>query len=199
MADNDFINESVGHVYAQAVVNLAIQQNVLAEVTQDVQSLRELFQTNQPFAQFLNAVTIADDQKIASLKKMFEGRLHPLTLQTLNSMARRERLIFMPGFLMAFDAILEKLAGRIDVQLVSAQPMDAAAIERIRAAVARSLSQEPVLKVSVDPKLVGGIRLRVGDTLFDGSVETQLENLERQMRQHGAARLHERFASVVSA
>ena len=73
MAENDFEIESIGEVYAQALVNLAQKNNVLAEVTEDIRSLRELVEMDKTFAAFLAAVTIPEDQKIKSLKKVLEG------------------------------------------------------------------------------------------------------------------------------
>lgn len=196
MADNDFETTAIGQVYAQALVNMAQQQGVLAEVTDDVRSLHELRTADERFALFLDAPSIPDDDKIASLKKILEGRVEPLTLQTLNALARRERLIFLPGFFRAFEAILERLAGRVEVQLTTGQPLAAERVERITAAVAKTLGKQPVLKVTVDPALIGGIRLRVDDTLIDGSVETQLAKINSQLRQHGVAELQKKVSQI---
>ncbi|MEI8196888.1 MAG: ATP synthase F1 subunit delta [Phycisphaerae bacterium] len=198
MADDskNLETSAIGQVYAQALVNMAQQQDVLTQITDDVRSLQELRSADQRFALFLDAVNIPDDDKIASLKKIFEGQVHPLTLQTLNALARRERLIFLPGFFRAFEAILDRLAGKVEVQLTTAQPMAPERVERITAAIAASLGKQPVLKVTVDPTLIGGLRLRIGDTLIDGSVETQLEKLNTQLRHHGVAELQKKVAQI---
>lgn len=196
MADNEFEVESVGQVYAQALINLAQQQNVLGEVTEDIHSLKALRESDEAFARFLGAVTIPEDEKIQTLAKIFTGRVHPLTLQTLNAMARRERLVFLPGLFLAFDDILARLAGRVDAELTSAQPLAEATLNRIREAVSRSTGKTPEITVKVDPALIGGMRLRIGDTLIDGSVETQLEKLQEQLRNAGA--VQQRLGSVTA-
>ncbi len=188
----------MGQVYAQALVNLAVAQNALAEITEDVRGLAELMKRDAEFAAFAAAATIGDDEKIRSLTKIFEGRVHRLVLETLKAMARRERLIFLPGLFLAFEDILRRLRGEEDVEVVSAQALPAEAVERIRAGVAKALGKEPTLVTRVDGSLIGGIVLRVGDTQIDGSVETQLQRMQERLQREGAAHLHGKAGAMVS-
>jgi len=197
MADNDFEIESLGRVYAQALVNLAVRDNVLAEVTEDVRGLAELMKQNAPFVAFVGAATIDDGEKVRSLGKIFEGRVHRLVLETLKAMAHRQRLIFMPGVFVAFEHILRQLRGEIDVELVSASALSPDVVERIRAGVAKAIGKEPTLITRVDPSLIGGIVLRIGDTQIDGSVETQLDRMKEMLKREGTGHLQGKTAAIV--
>jgi len=198
MAESDYQNESMGYVYAQALCNAARQQNVLDAVTEDVRGLTAVLDANPNFAQFAEAATISDEEKMAAIGKIFTGRAHPLVVAVLQSMARRERLVFIRGFVAAFETILSKLANRVDVELTSAQELAPEVMARVRDAVGKSLGKTPDFAVRIDPALLGGMKLRVGDTMIDGSVQNQLLKIQRQLQQKGTTALQERMSSIVS-
>lgn len=199
MAKQSFQVEAVGHIYAQALVNLAQQQNVLDAVTEDVHGIGELLKANASFRQFVQAVTISADEKTKALTNIFSGKVHQLTLETLKSMARRERLMFLQGFVDGFDSILAKLAGRVEVELTTAAALAEPSVERIKAAVKSAIGKEPHFTMKVDASLIGGIRLRIGDTLIDGSIDTQLDHMRESLQRGGMNRLQDQMDQVVAA
>lgn len=177
----------MGEIYAQALINEAQKQggNVLEEVTEDVRGIGELLKTNKMFLAFTQALTIGEDERLGTLEKLFAGRIHPLTLNVIKSMARRDRLMFLRGLAEGFLAIRKKMVGHVDVELTSATALPPAVLERVKQALSRNAaggSQVADIAVKIDPKLIGGITLRIGDTLIDGSVATQLEKMEEQMK-----------------
>jgi F-type H+-transporting ATPase subunit delta len=70
----------------------------------------------------------------------------------------------------------------MEAQVISARPLDAEQQERLRAALARRVGAEVALQLQHDPALIGGLVVRLGDLLLDGSVRTQLENLGASLR-----------------
>jgi F-type H+-transporting ATPase subunit delta len=180
--DNEFQFEAIGAVYAQALINEAQKQNALAEITEDVRGIGELLRTNDTFRAFVQALAIGEDERLASLEKIFAGRVHVLTLNILKALSRRDRFVLLQAFVEAFDGILKKMSGVVEVQLAAAVILQPDAIQRVQDALARSLGKAIDLRVTIDPALVGGITLTIGDTLIDGSVATQLRKLQAQLR-----------------
>ena len=80
-----------------------------------------------------------------------------------------------------FVRLAEEAAGRVRGELVTAAPLDAAALDRVRGALKRRVGREIELSVRVDPELVGGLVARVGDLVFDGSLRSQLAQLRAQL------------------
>ena len=188
MAENEFQVESMGEVYAQALINQAQKQGALEEVTEDVRGIGTLLTGNKSFLAFTQAVTIADEEQTRALEKIFTGRVHPLTLNAIKSMARRGRLMFLRGLVSGFVAILTRMGGHVDVEITSAREIRPEVLERVRQAIGKSQAKTADVKVKIDPALIGGMMVRIGDTLIDGSVATQLLRMEEQLKRGGAGR-----------
>jgi F-type H+-transporting ATPase subunit delta len=194
MPTTDYQIQAIGDVYALALIREAEKQNALGEITDDLRGIEELLGADENFRRFTEALTIGEEERLCSLEKIFSGRVHPLTLNTIKALARRDRLMFLRAFVTGFFAILRKMGGLIDAYVVSAAELPAAAMQRIKDALARIFTKTVDLHVKIDPTLVGGITLTIGDTLFDASVATQLKKLEDQLQRTNQLKLE----SVVS-
>ena len=197
-ADNEFRVEAIGAVYAQALINEAQKQNVLGVVTEEVGGIGELLKGNPAFAAFTQNLTISEEERLGGLKKIFSGRVQPLTMQVLESLARRDRLMFLRGLVEAFETIMKKMSGHVDVEVVSATEMNPAALDRIKQSLASKAGGTVDLKVKVDSSLIGGVMVRIGDTLIDGSVATQLGKIEAQLKLRGVSQLQGNISAVVA-
>ncbi|HTO09127.1 MAG TPA: ATP synthase F1 subunit delta [Myxococcota bacterium] len=92
------------------------------------------------------------------------------------------RLQLLPAIAGALQELVDQEAGRVSARVVSARPLDADSQEKIRAALARRVNADVAVEWSVDPALIGGVVARIGDLLLDGSIRTQLEQLEETLR-----------------
>jgi F-type H+-transporting ATPase subunit delta len=195
MPDNAFQVEAIGEIYARALINEAQKQNALPEITEDVRGIGRLLAENEAFRAFTQALTIGEEERLTSLEKIFSGRIHTLTLQVLLSLSRRDRMMFLGGFVAGFEALLKKMGGHIDATLVSAAELPAPVIDRVRQAVGASLGKTVDLHLQVDPKLIGGMTLTIGDTLIDGSVATQLARINEQLKRGAKLKLDAAMAN----
>jgi F-type H+-transporting ATPase subunit delta len=189
MPTTDFQIQAIVSVYAEALIHEAQKQNVLEDIIEDIRGIDELLRGDETFRRFTEALTIGEDERLSSLDKIFSGRVHVLTLNTLKAMSRRDRFMFLPAFLKAFNTLLRKMDGIIDAYLTTAAELPQATLDRIKSSLAGILNKTVELHVKVAPALVGGITLTVGDTLFDASVATQLKKLEDQLQRTNQLKL----------
>jgi len=199
MADSEFQIEAMGLIYAQALFNLAKQQNIVDEITEDVRGIGAAMSANPQLTAFFEAPMVTEEEKERAVDKIFTGRVNMLTLQVLKSMGRRDRLMFSGGLVKAWEDLLARLANRVDVELVSAQALSPEAMERIKAAVGKALGKVPDFATRIDPTLLGGLKLRVGDTMIDASVETQLQKIKTQLQRTGLTALQKRMDAITAA
>jgi len=92
------------------------------------------------------------------------------------------RMALLPAIRDQLRELVDRMTGRVEAFVVSARPLDAAQQERLREVLARRVGASVTLHLQQDPRLIGGLLVRLGDLLLDGSVRTQLENLGASLR-----------------
>jgi F-type H+-transporting ATPase subunit delta len=142
---------------------------------------------------------VSPDEKVQLLDRIFRGRTSTQVLNFLKVLASHGRL----GLLRSIARVLKKLdaerRGEYDVELRVALPIDASLESEIESRIRKRFEGEPVIRVVVDPTLIAGVIVRFGDRVFDGSINTQLEQTRRNMidRATESIEMHaDRFAAA---
>ena len=179
---------AVARVYADAFLN-AVPPAELEAALEEFRSFVEDLLDKQPdFSRLLLSGTVSRDVKLALIDRVLAGRASDLLTNFLRVLARHDRLDLLPLILAQASIEYEKRTGRKRVQVVSAQPLSDGALEKIRERLAALLPFQPVLEPAVDPDILGGLRIRVGDTVYDGSLRARLKQLRSRVRERS---LHE--------
>ena len=92
------------------------------------------------------------------------------------------RTPYLPQIADAMRELVDRAAGRVEADVVSARPLDDGEEQRVREALSARVGAQVTLKTAVDPALIGGVIARVGDLLLDGSVRAQLDSLRGSLR-----------------
>jgi F-type H+-transporting ATPase subunit delta len=112
---------------------------------------------------------------------VFEGRASGLALRFLRVLNRHERLDLLGTVLREARAIWDRRNRRIPVQVRSAVPLDETQLQSLRDQLARVIAGTPILNVSTDPELIGGMVVQVGDHRYDASVKSRLAQLRHRL------------------
>lgn len=126
------------------------------------------------------------------IDRLFAGRISPILIRFLKVVAHHGRLDCLRAIHVQARGLYDKMKNRTHVRLTTAQPMDPAVAERIVASLRGRLGGEPVVEQVVDPSLIGGVVLRLGDTVYDGSIANQLKNLRQQVIDRSAHEIQSR-------
>jgi F-type H+-transporting ATPase subunit delta len=169
-------------VYAQSLLRAAEKAKVTDSVVQEFNSLIADVLDRLPQLEALWQSAVVDEEaKAVMVKKAFTGKASPVFLSFLQVVARHGRLSMLRLIHLALEEELNKARGKVRVLVSVAAPLDKAAEGKIIESVRQRLNLEAVLEVQVHPELIGGIVVKVGDRVFDGSVATQLERLREKM------------------
>ena len=180
--DTEVGAEHIARVYAEALLGAAEHQGVLDAIVEEFDALvAEVLDVHPEFRVLLSALTISQEAMAGILDRIFAGRASPLLLNFLKVLGRHGRLGCLRSILRQLHDLYDTLRGRVQVQLVTAVPLDEAQSQRIRESLQTVLGREPIIEHVVDPEVIGGAVVRVGDTLYDSSVARQLETLRQQM------------------
>ena len=191
--DPDVGTERVAAVYAEALFGAAENAGAADAVLAEFDSLIvDVLDRHPKFAEILGSALIAHEEKVGILDRSFGSTASPLMLNFLKVVSRHGRLDCLRAINRQTHAVYDKARGRVPVELITAAPVsdtDAATIAKTLAGV---ISGEPVVRRRVDPALIGGAVVRVGDTVYDGSIARQLDNVRQKMIDRSAHEIQSR-------
>ncbi|MCA9292673.1 MAG: ATP synthase F1 subunit delta [Phycisphaerales bacterium] len=184
--------EAVDRVYAESVFELAQAEGGrerLESLSGEFDELVELTRQSAELSEFLASRILSIAEREKSLDKMFKGQVSNLLLNTLQVLNRKERLMRLLSVVAAFQEMVQEKFGRIEVDVYTRSPLPADQLERIRTHLKTALQREPVLYSYTDPAMIGGVRMQIGDRLFDDSVRSQLRSMAERLKRDGITRV----------
>jgi F-type H+-transporting ATPase subunit delta len=171
----------VGAVYAKAFLAAGQKSGQLAAVVEELESFVAALRTLPKFEKVLSSAIVSHADKVRLLDKAVGGKASLTVLNFLKVVSSHGRLDCLRGIQVAVREQYDAAEGRIPVKLTTAEPLEAGLAEKISASLRTMLGGEPILHSTVQPDLIGGIVLQIGDKVYDGSVATQLEQVRGQM------------------
>ncbi|MCC6679999.1 MAG: ATP synthase F1 subunit delta [Phycisphaeraceae bacterium] len=176
---------AIDRTYAAALLQMADAEGRLDEVADEVNQLAQLLRDNESLHKLLACRTLTVGEMQSVLERLFAGRVSDLVYRFLQVVNRKSRLGELAGFLDAFNVLLDRKRGILEVDLFTASQLDRSAVDRIAGELGRKLSKQVVVHQSVESTLIGGLKLRIGDQLIDASVATQLEQMKQKLIEQG--------------
>lgn len=172
----------VARVYAEALLGAAGDQ--ASEVVEELNLLTQtLLNGSTGLEKVFTNQALGRDEKLAFVEKTFTGRASDILVRFLQILAQHDRLDLVRAVSHVATLELQKKLGRKQVQVTSAAPLSPQEYEAVVSRLKETLGLEPQVEVKVDPELVGGLVVRVGDMVYDGSLRTRLEQLRAQLRE----------------
>jgi F-type H+-transporting ATPase subunit delta len=174
--------ERLARVYAQAALDAAGDRAGQDALMAELETLRDEVLDRAPRVRELFASSlISRDEKLAMVDRMFSGRVSPTTLNVLRVLARHGRLGVLRDVIAAARKMWEKRSGRQPVELETANPLAPELEQELLSTFARVLGADPIVSARVNPDLIAGFVIRVGDRVFDGSIRSRLEAMRKSM------------------
>lgn len=179
--------EIVARSYAAALFELARKSGQEEAYGVALEEVATLLGDQPAFAEFIETPRIDKREKKRVLREAFAGRIpeHVLNFLLLVIDKRRQRLVTLMS--RAYSDLLDESMDRVHVDVTVARPMEESLRRDVGVRLSRVLEKEVVPHVRVDPKLIGGIVVRSGDVVYDGSVRRRLEGLRRQLMKAGVS------------
>jgi len=170
--------------YAQAFVQVLQDQDGGQALLDELDELVEDVWNGQPeFAALLSEGISDPARREAVLGRVFEGRTNPLVLNVLKVLSRRNRLALVPLIAKTARALWDRLHYRIPVTVLSARPLEEDQRGRLLERLLKLIpGYTPVLREQVDPSLIGGLIVQIGDQRYDASVKHRLEKVRETLR-----------------
>lgn len=178
MAD-DSQASNVGGRYAQALFDLAKDQNQVAAVEADLKSLKAALADSRDLQILLSSPSFDAEAKGKGLAAIAErAAFNATTKKFLGLLAANGRAAALAAVITAFERLAAEARGAVSAQVVTAVPLTAAQSKGVQQALRQALGKDPEIETRVDPSILGGIKVRVGSRLFDASLKSKLDSLK---------------------
>ncbi|NER78315.1 MAG: F0F1 ATP synthase subunit delta [Leptolyngbya sp. SIO1D8] len=173
---------TIADPYAQALMSLAKDQQLVDRFGDDAQSVLEVLASSQDLQQFLANPLVVGESKKAVLQQLGGDSWHPLFVNFLRLLVDRGRVIFLEAVLKQYQKLLRQLKKTVLAEVKAAVELSETQKAQIRERVTAMTDAEQVeLEVSLDPDLLGGVIIQVGSQIVDASLRGQLRRLGMQL------------------
>ena len=180
--------QAVARIYSEAFLNAAESVGVEDALEEFASFLDDVLAKHPDFEAILLSGIIGRDEKVALIERVIAPHGSQMFTSFLRVLARHDRLELLPIILKESQIEHEIRSGRRRVQVTSARPLSEATWQRILGRLDQLLPFQPMLESQTDPSLLGGLLIRVGDTVYDSSLRTRLRQLRTRLRERS---LHE--------
>jgi F-type H+-transporting ATPase subunit delta len=163
---------------AMALIKWAEEENQLYTVLEDIRLIDETIHDSRELVLFLRSKLIKPDRKQAVMQELFENKVSTYTLEFLKLVVEKNREDLLPDIVRSFSEQYNKQAGIIDVEVVSADELQEAQVEALKSALEKQTGKQVQLIFKTQPDLLGGLTVKIEDTVIDGSIKHKLQELD---------------------
>jgi F-type H+-transporting ATPase subunit delta len=174
-------NETVARRYASAILSLAKDAGKTDEIGSNLRTVSEAIFGDAETRRFFLSPVFVRKQKALVLARIFEGKLDEIALHTVLLLVRKRREALLPTIVAEYGKLALQAAGKEPLEIVSARPLGQDETERIVARLSRLYGATFEVAIKVDPRLLGGLRITMGDRRIDGSVAGRLDQVAREL------------------
>jgi F-type H+-transporting ATPase subunit delta len=173
------ITNAIARRYAKALIQLAAEEGAVEKYYDELSGFGSVLAVHHGFAALLTSPAFAIEKKKAMLQDAVD--MLPLSKTVKNFfflLQEKNRLDQLSSIISGYRSFADELSGLLRSSVTSALPLEEAQVGEIKAALEKTTGKTVLLQVEHDPSLLGGVVTRIGDTLFDGSIKTQLDRIQ---------------------
>lgn len=165
--------------YAQALFDVAAEQEKLAVVRHDLQTLSSLAQEVKEFNHFIESPLIPSLKREQILEQILQGKVHQLTFQFLLLLERKNRLFILKWAVKRFEELYRKAKSIVKVEVETSAPLNEHQRQTVIHHLREKFQKDIEANWQVKPEILGGIKIQEEDTIFDYSYQGQLERFRK--------------------
>lgn len=171
--------ESVASSYGLALFQLAKEDQQLKEYKKDLDFVSESLTVD--YLKFFNQKMISEEERISLLEKCFKENVQPMVLNFLKLLVVKGRMTSLFEIIKEYKVLYNDALGIVEGFVFSTSSLDQNQINKIEAAVSKKEDKTVVLENKIDESLIGGIKVVVGDHVYDGSIKNKIASLQSEL------------------
>jgi F-type H+-transporting ATPase subunit delta len=172
--------EEIAQVYARALFEVAKERDLLDQIHDELKQFADALSENRQLAVFFFSPNFSTEEKEEGLKKAVTGA-DPAFMNFLEALIERHRMPAIFRIRDRYQDMWEDERNLLPVEVTSAVPLDKSTVGSIGTRIGEQTKRTVELSSKVDPDILGGIVLRVGNVVLDASIRNRLEQLRKQV------------------
>ncbi|OGC79728.1 MAG: ATP synthase F1 subunit delta [candidate division Zixibacteria bacterium RBG_16_43_9] len=176
-------DQIVSKRYALALFNAAESagEGLTEQVQKELSFISDLWEKNAELRAFFEAPQIPGEDKEKMLQLTFRGKISELLLQFLLFLLSKGRLVHILEINTRYDQLLKEKEGLVEAQVITASPLDEGLSVSLKEKMEKKTGKKVSLTYKVEPEIIGGIRVIVGNQIIDHSIRTELDKLRESL------------------
>ncbi|MEQ9285276.1 MAG: ATP synthase F1 subunit delta [Cyclobacteriaceae bacterium] len=170
--------------YAKPLLELANEKGCLEEVEKDMAGFSALCESNREFSLMLKNPILNHLKKLGILKKIFKGKVNDMTLSIFELISRKNREQYLPEIAREFHRQYNVFKGVAEASITTVLPLNAELKKEVNALVKKITGKEVELTEKINPEIIGGFILKIGDRQIDDSINSKLNELKLKFSQN---------------
>ncbi|MDB4874688.1 MAG: synthase subunit delta [Gemmatimonadetes bacterium] len=172
---------TIARNYAETLLTLAQKDGDLRGWGEMLQTVADTMETDRSLKTFLESPRVSAQRKNEIFQKAYGDKLPRNFVRFIQALITHRRQMLIPVIARTYDDLVDEVEGRIHASVTVAREPDDSDRALVTSQLTRSLGKQVVPHFRVDPALLGGVIVRVGDTVLDGSVRRRLSTLRTRM------------------
>lgn len=176
------VSHAAARVYAQALFDIGGETNSIGQIYDDLHAVHDaLSGMDADLRVFFSLPQLRRDDKRRIIDLAFEGKIGRPVLGLLHVLVEKRRENLLDNIVEEFDQYRDQHENTVQARVVTAKKLDDDILEALRSALEQRTQKSVVLTEQVDPEVVGGLRVNVGDRVIDGTVRRSLQDMRRTL------------------
>jgi F-type H+-transporting ATPase subunit delta len=171
----------VAHIYASALLEIGQERNTLDQIEEELKFLSGLLRENKSLMQYLNTPGISVESKKDFIDRILKGKLSEISINFLKLLIDNGRQSIIEGVHESLIGLIDEVYNRQRVAVVTSKKLEEGTLGELRDLLKDKYKKDVILQEEIDESILGGIILKIGDLIIDGSLVNDLKNIERNL------------------
>jgi F-type H+-transporting ATPase subunit delta len=174
-------HDPINSGYARALFEMAQAEGVVPRIQEELFRLCELLKSNPNLLEFLKDPNVKREGKRQALTDLFQSRVHPLVLNTLLTLSDQDRASRLVHVIEEFSATAATARQKVSGEVITAVALDPSMLQQLQAELSRVTGKNVELFQKLDPSILGGAIIQVGEQVIDGSLRRKLSQIHERI------------------
>ncbi|OLO42281.1 F0F1 ATP synthase subunit delta [Alkalihalophilus pseudofirmus] len=175
-------NKAVANRYAVALFQLAQEKDLLKQIGDELQLVKAVFEQTESLNKLLEHPKVLEEQKVKLIKESFADAVSAYVLNTLLIMVKQKKGSIIIPFINKYQELAYEAEGMAVAKVYTVKPLSEEDKQLVSQTFAKKVGVKTLyIENIIEPKIIGGMRIRIGDRIYDGSIKRQLDRLQRQL------------------